>query len=51
VTITVELLGGGALLGVYPRYVALRLIPLILGTIVSVHGKKGWLLSNQEGGW
>jgi putative oxidoreductase len=52
VTITIELLGGGALiLGVYPRYVALLLIPLIVGTIVTVHGKKGWLFSNEGGGW
>jgi putative oxidoreductase len=51
-TITVELLGAAALiLGIYPRYVALLLIPLILGTIVMVHGKNGWLFSNKDGGW
>ncbi|MDB5882587.1 MAG: DoxD-like protein family protein [Ramlibacter sp.] len=46
-------LGGAAflILGIYPRYVALLLIPLILGTIVTVHGKKGWLFSNKDGGW
>jgi putative oxidoreductase len=52
VTIAVEL--GGALcliLGIYPRYVALLLVPLIVGTIVTVHGKKGWLFSNKDGGW
>jgi putative oxidoreductase len=52
VTITVELVGAAALiLGVCPRYVALLLIPLILGTIVTVHGKNGWLFSNKDGGW
>jgi putative oxidoreductase len=46
-------LGGAAFLtlGIYPRYVALLLIPLILGTIVTVHGKNGWLFSNKDGGW
>ena len=39
------------ILGIYPRYVALLLVPLILGTIVTVHGKNGWLFSNKDGGW
>jgi putative oxidoreductase len=45
-TIAAEL-GGGAmlLLGV------IALIPLILGTIVFVHGKNGWLFTNKDGGW
>lgn len=52
VTIAAELGGAACLiLGIYPRYVALLLIPLILGTIVTVHGKKGWLFSNTDGGW
>jgi putative oxidoreductase len=52
VTIATELSGGACLiLGIMPRYVALLLIPLILGTIVTVHGKKGWLFSNPDGGW
>jgi len=52
VTIAIELSGGVCLiLGIVPRYVALLLIPLILGTIVTVHGKKGWLFSNTDGGW
>ena len=52
VTITIELGGAACLiLGIVPRYVALLLIPLILGTIATVHGKKGWLFSNPEGGW
>ena len=51
-TMAAELGGGAALiLGIVPRYVALLLIPLIVGTIVTVHGKKGWMFSNQDGGW
>src|SRR5260221_199900 len=52
VTMTVELVGGTALIiGLVPRYAALALIPLILGTIVTVHGKNGWMFSNKDGGW
>jgi putative oxidoreductase len=52
VIVTVELAGGACLiLGVVPRYVALLLVPEILGTIVMVHGKNGWLFSNKGGGW
>jgi putative oxidoreductase len=51
-TIAAELTGAaGLILGIYPRYVALLLMPVILGTIVMVHGKKGWLFSNKDGGW
>ena len=52
VTMTAELVGGAALIvGFMSRYVALALIPLILGTIVTVHGKNGWMFSNKDGGW
>jgi putative oxidoreductase len=52
VTIAAELIGATCLiLGIYPRLAALVLVPLILGTIVTVHGKKGWLFSNPDGGW
>ena len=46
-------IGGGALLllGVGTRWVALALVPLLLGTIVLVHGKNGWLFTNKDGGW
>ena len=51
-TMAAELLGGTALiLGIVPRYVALVLVPLLVGTIVTVHGKNGWMFSNKEGGW
>jgi len=52
VVIAAELIGGGCLiLGIAPRYAALLLIPLIVGTIVTVHGKNGWQFSNTGGGW
>jgi putative oxidoreductase len=52
VVIAAELGGGGCLvLGIAPSYVALLLIPLIVGTIVTVHGKNGWPFSNTGGGW
>jgi putative oxidoreductase len=52
VTMAAELTGGTALIiGVMPRYVALLLVPLILGTIVVVHGKNGWVFTNKDGGW
>jgi len=46
-------LGGGSLLilGIATRLVALALVPLILGTIYMVHGSKGWLFTNKDGGW
>jgi putative oxidoreductase len=51
-TIAAELGGAACLiLGIYPRYAALLLVPLMLGTIITVHGKKGWLFSNKDGGW
>jgi putative oxidoreductase len=52
VTIAAELAGATCLLlGVYPRIVALLLVPLMVGTIVKVHGKNGWLFTNKDGGW
>ena len=46
-------IGGGTLLilGIWTRWVALLLVPLIAGTIFLVHGKNGWLFSNKDGGW
>jgi putative oxidoreductase len=51
-TITVEVLGGIALiLGVWTRFVALALVPILLGAIVTVHGAAGFFFSNANGGW
>jgi len=45
--------GGGAALivGFAPRYIALLLVPLMLGTIFIVHGRNGWMFTNKGGGW
>jgi putative oxidoreductase len=52
VTMAAEIAGGTLLiLGIETRWVALLLVPLILGTIVLVHGKNGWLFANKDGGW
>src|SRR5260221_2919374 len=48
-TIAAEV-GGGILpiLGIETRWAALALVPLILGTIVLVHGKTGWQFSTHD---
>lgn len=49
---TAELIGGLMLiLGIWTRWAALALVPLMLGTILLVHGANGWLFTNQGGGW
>jgi putative oxidoreductase len=51
-TAVMQVIGGIALVaGVYARFAALLLLPIILGTIVTVHAKKGWLFTNKDGGW
>jgi putative oxidoreductase len=51
-TMAAEIVGGLLLLfGIETRWVALALVPLMLGTIVLVHGKNGWLFTNKDGGW
>ena len=50
--ILAEIIGGIALIaGVYSRIVALALIPILLGAIVTVHGPAGFFFSNPNGGW
>ena len=50
--IALELFGGLALiLGIYATWVALPLAVEMLGTIVLVHGRNGWMAANQGGGW
>lgn len=46
-------IGGRILLvlGIATSLVAVVLLPLVLGTIVTVHGSKGWMFSNEGGGW
>lgn len=51
-TIAGEVLGALALiLGIWPRLVALALVPLLLGTIWKVHGPAGFFFTNNGGGW
>ena len=47
-----ELAGGAMLIaGIQTRIVSLALIPVLLGSIVLVHGGNGWLYTNENGGW
>lgn len=47
-----ELIGGVALvLGIHAPLVALPLAAEMLGTIIIVHGKNGWMFMNKGGGW
>jgi putative oxidoreductase len=52
VTIAAEVFGGIALiLGVWTRVVALALVPILIGAIVTVHGSAGFFFNNPNGGW
>jgi putative oxidoreductase len=47
-----ELVGGLLLiLGIQSRWVALTLLPILLMATIFAHGGKGWLFTNQGGGW
>jgi len=47
-----ELLGGILLVaGIQTRFIALALVPVLVGSIVLVHGGNGWLYTNENGGW
>lgn len=47
-----ELVGGLMLIaGIQTRIVALALLPVLIGSIVLVHGGNGWLYTNPNGGW
>jgi len=51
-TIGAELIGGALLVvGYQTRLVSLALVPVLIGSIVLVHGSSGWLFSNEGGGW
>jgi len=52
VTMTAEVLGGTALiLGLWTRYVAIALTPILLGAIATVHIHAGFFFNNANGGW
>jgi len=47
-----ELVGGLLLVfGVGVRWIALGLLPMLLGAIVFVHGAHGWIYTSPGGGW
>lgn len=47
-----EIVGGLMLIaGLYSRWVALALFPVLLVATIKVHGANGWLFSNEGGGW
>lgn len=51
-TMAAELIGGLALLaGFQVRLVSLALVPILLGSIIFVHGANGWGFGNPGGGW
>lgn len=51
-TIAAELIAAVALLGgIAVRATSIAMIPLMLGTIVFVHGANGWAFANEGGGW
>ncbi|MCB1389807.1 MAG: DoxX family protein [Rhodobacteraceae bacterium] len=52
VTIAAEILGGAALVaGLWTRWVALALIPLMIGAGYFGHAANGFFFSAQGGGW
>ncbi len=47
-----EIVGGLFLIaGIYSRWIALGLFPILLVATFKVHGSNGWLFTNQGGGW
>ena len=51
-TFAAEALGGALLLlGVQSRWVALSLLPALLGAIIWVHAANGWVFTAPNGGW
>lgn len=47
-----EIVGGLLLVtGLYARWVALALFPILLIATFKVHGASGWLFTNEGGGW
>jgi putative oxidoreductase len=51
-TFAAEAAGGAMLvLGIYTRWVAVALIPALLGAIIWAHGANGWVFTAPNGGW
>jgi putative oxidoreductase len=39
------------ILGVYAPWIAIPLAVEMLGTVIMVHGRNGWVFTNKGGGW
>ncbi len=51
-TMSLEILGGvGLIVGYYSRWIVVALLPVLLGSILFVHGSNGWGFANEGGGW
>jgi putative oxidoreductase len=51
-TFAAEAFGGVMLvLGIYSRWVAVALIPALIGAIIWAHGANGWVFTAPNGGW
>ncbi len=51
-TMAAEVAGAAALiLGIYTRWAALALVPILLGAIATVHGANGFWFTAKGGGW
>ncbi len=51
-TMSMEVLGGvGLILGYHSRWIVVALLPVLIGSILFVHGSKGWGFANEGGGW
>jgi putative oxidoreductase len=52
IVIAAEVLGGIALIvGLWTRFVAIALTPILVGAIFTVHGTAGFFFTNANGGW
>jgi putative oxidoreductase len=50
--IAAEIIGAVALIvGFHARWVALALVPILVGAIATVHGAAGFFFTNPNGGW
>jgi putative oxidoreductase len=51
--VAIDEIGGGLLLisGIYTRWIALGLFPILLVATFKAHGANGWLFTNKGGGW
>ena len=51
-TMVLEIMAGVLLVvGYQTRWVATALLPVLIGSIIFVHGANGWGFSNEGGGW